>query len=339
MKLPKITKLPSGAYNAQVQIDGRRVSVTSKSRKEVERKLYNLKLKNVNTVNNLTLYDGIDRYVESKQNILSPSTLRGYGVIQRNRFKSVMFKKMGNVKNWQAVVNDEAKTCSPKTLKNSWGLVRAVLAANYVNPGVVLLPSVVKKERAWIQPNQIPLFLDSIHGNKYEIAYLACLHGLRASEMLALDKKDISDEITVNKAIVQGQDHRLTLKHMTKNVTSTRKVPVFIPRLTELVKEKKPGRIVRSNSHTLNSHLKEICEANGLPVVTLHELRHTYVSLMYHLGISEEQAMRFGGYSDRATMREIYTHLADEDRKKAVQKMQFFIKNADEMQTDISEVS
>lgn len=335
MKIPVAKKLPSGRYRAQVQVDGKRVSVTADCRKDAERDILNLKLKNTDTARNTssTLEQGIDNYIESKKNILSPSTIRGYGVIKRNRFQSVMQRKMCSVKNWQSVVNREAALCSPKTLKNSWGLVRTVLQANGINPGSILLPTVVKKERAWIPPDQIGTFLQAVYGSPYETAYLICLHGLRASEMLALDKTDVADEITVNKAIVQGSDHRLTLKHMTKNASSTRKVPVFIPRLAELVQKKNPGRLVRSSSHTLNSHLKELCRQNGLPDVTLHELRHTYVSLMYHLGISEEQAMQFGGYSDRATMREIYTHLSTKDREDAANSMRNFIKNAHEMHT------
>ena len=333
MKLPTIRKLPSGNFNAQIQIDGRRVSVTADTRKGVEREILNIKLNKRNMARfgaSDVLSVAIDKYIETKVNILSPSTVRGYGVIKRNRFQSVMSKKLDSITNWQAVVNQEAKLCTPKTLKNAWGLVRTVLHVNGIDPGDILLPTVIRKERAWIEPDKIPLFLESIHGSPYEIAFLCCLHGLRASEMLALDKCDVKDEITVNKAIVQGSDHRLVLKHMTKNATSTRKVPVMIPRLSELVADRPEGRLNRHNSHTLNEHLKECCKAAGLPEVTLHELRHTYVSLMYHLGISEEQAMQFGGYSDRATMREIYTHLSKADREKAAESMRLFFKNGNE---------
>ena len=324
MKLPKITKLPSGAYHARCQIGGRRVSLTYNTSEEVEQAIYRLRL-NKRTTSQNTLSECITEYIDSKNNILSPSTIRGYGIIQRNRFKTVMYMPVNRVKNWQKIVNQESLLVSPKTLKNSWGLVRTVLEYNGIDPGRVTLPPVVIRERSFLQPDEIKEFISAVHGHRYEIAYLACLHGLRASEMLALDKIDIDDEIHVNKAAVRGADNKLIIKKMTKNATSTRSVPVFVPRLTELVSAAPSGRLVTVTDKILNKHLKRLCIWSKLPPITLHELRHSYVSLMYHLGISEAQAMQFGGYADIQTMRKIYTHLATEDRKNAIKKLQSFI--------------
>ena len=326
MRVPTITKLPSGSYHARVQIDGRRVSVTAGSKKDVERQIYRLKLKN-RVRGQITLSDGISDYIESRSNILSPSTIRGYRQTQRNRFKSVMDKPMGDVKNWQSVVNEESRMVSPKTLKNAWGLVRAVLMENDIDPGVIRLPIVITKERAFLQPAEIKRFIEIVQGHKYEIAFLACLHGLRASEMLALDKCDVDSEIRVYKAVVPGPDHKPVLKMMTKNETSTRRVPVFIPRLTELVSVAPEGRLVTAAPLTLNRQLRKLCRCNNIEAITLHELRHSFVSLMYFLHISEAQAMQFGGYADIQTMRKIYTHLSHEETENAKAKLRAFVGN------------
>ena len=342
MKTPIIKKLPSGAYHARVQIDGRRVSVTSNSKKNVEREILSLKLKTAKLGQSGasdTLSEGIDRFIESRMAVLSPATVRGYRIIQRNRFKFVMSQKMDSIKNWQKIVNDESKLVSAKTIKNAWGLVRSVLAENGIDPGTVRLPMYIPKERAFLQPDEIKRFVQAIEGEPHEIAFLACLHGLRASECIALDKTDITDVIRVNKAIVRNTDTIRTLKHTTKNVTSTRTVPVFIPRLSELARSAPEGPLVHAVPLTLNKHLKRICTDNNLPVITLHELRHSFVSLMYHLQIPEAQAMEFGGYADLSTMRKIYTHLATEDRKKAAARITNFFKNGNEMETDLSEIS
>ena len=327
MKTPKITKLPSGAYHARVQISGRRVSVTADSKKDVEREILRLKIEKPSTVKirrDLTLSEAIDQYIESRKAVLSPSTVRGYRITQRNRFQTVMYKKLNLVQNWQKVVSDESRLVSAKTLKNAWGLVRSVLADNGVDPGSVRLPIYVQKERSFLQPDEIKRFVEAIEGEPHEIAFLACLHGLRTSEMLALDKTDVNGVIRVTKAVVPGEDHKLTAKAMTKNASSTRSVPVIIPRLTELVNAAPDGPLVHAVPLTLNRNLKRICETAGLPVITLHELRHSFVSLMYHLQVPEAQAMEFGGYSDLTTMRKIYTHLASEDRQRAVDSMTSF---------------
>ena len=327
MKLPKITQLPSGAYHARVMIDGRRVSVTSDSLDEVKQQIHRIKGKtrSMGFYSRETLYDVIGDYIEARSNILSPATIRGYEIIRRNRFQAVMYSRVSSVKNWQRVINAEARTCSPKTLKNAWGLVRSALAYAGIETGPVLLPMVITKERSFLEPDEIKVFVAAAQGHPYEIAFLACLHGLRASEMLALDKIDVKSEIRVNKAIVPGPDHKPVLKKLTKNETSTRSVPVFVPHLTELAKKAPDGRLVNVAPLTLNRSLRKLCEENSLPPVSLHELRHSYVSLMYFLRIPEQQAMQFGGYADIQTMRKIYTHLATEDRKNAADKMVSFL--------------
>lgn len=324
MKLPKITKLPSGSYRAQVQIHGRRVSVTADSRKEVERNILSLKLDERLKPQN-TLSECIDKYIASKSNILSPATIRGYESIKRNRFQDVMCVPISDITDWQSILNEESKNVSPKTLHNAWGLIQAVLKKNKINVDDVTLPVVVHNERNFFQPDEIKKFIKAIEGHPYEIAYLTCLHGLRASEMLALDKCDVNKEIRVNKAVVPNSKHKLELKNMTKNESSTRSVPVFIPRLTDLARVAPDGRLVNVSAWRLNVQLKNICIDNRLTVVTLHELRHSFVSLMYHLGVSEAQAMQFGGYSDIQTMRKIYTHLATADRKNAAKKISKFM--------------
>jgi len=324
MKLPKITRLPSGSYRAQVQINGRRVSVTADSRKEVERNILSLKLEERLKPQN-TLSECIDKYIASKSNILSPSTIRGYESIKRNRFQSVMGMSISDITDWQAVLNDEAKSVSPKTLHNAWGLVYAVLRKYRIEPGDITLPPVVFEERKFLQPDEIKIFIKAIEGHEYEIAFLACLHGLRASEMLALDKCDVGKEIRVNKAVVPDKNHKRILKKMTKNESSTRSVPVFIPRLTELAGVAPDGRLVNTTAELLNTRLKTICMENKLTVVTLHELRHSAVSLMHFLHISEQQCMQFCGYSDIQTMRKIYTHLAKKERDNAVKQISKFM--------------
>ena len=323
MRLPKIKKLPSGNYNAQLQIDGRRISLTSDSRKELEHRILYLKLENRLRPQN-TLSQAIRRYIDDKSNVLSVSTIRGYNAILNNRFQEIMETPLPEIKNWQKIVNNEAKLVSAKTLKNSWGLVSSVLKENDIEVNVHL-PMVISRKRNFLQPEQIKPFIATIYGDRYELVYLLCLHSLRRSEMLALEKQDVTDVIRINKARVTAPDHKMVTKPTTKNVSSTRTVPVFIPRINELVNYLPEGTLIHCDPHWVNTHLKKICEWNSLPVVTLHGLRHSFASLCYHLNISELQCMEFGGWSDLTTMRKIYTHIADTDRQKATDALRSFL--------------
>lgn len=70
----------------------------------------------------------------------------------------------------------------------------------------------------------------------------------------------------------------------------------------------------------------DVCEANGLPKVGVHGLRHSFASLAYSLGFKEEECMRIGGWSDYRIMHEIYTHLAARDLAARVKEMENFYK-------------
>lgn len=330
MKSPKASKTKSGKWSVQIRLGDRRVRVTSFDKKDCELKAAAMKLEYQQKgqrylSGDITLKEAVEGYISSRSNVLSPSTLRGYGIICRNRFQNIMDMKIKDVRSWQRVVNNESALVSPKTLKNSWGLISSVLKEYGCDPGPIRLPIVMPEDRAFLSPEDIKIFLAAIAGDPYELPYLLCLHGLRRSEMLALEKSDISEMIHVAKARVPGTDHRLVTKNVTKNRSSARSVPIFVSRLNGLVSDLPDGVLVKISPEDLNDHLREICCENNLPVVTLHGLRHSFASLCYHLNISELQCMELGGWSDLTTMRKIYTHVADADRKKALEDLRNFI--------------
>lgn len=336
LSVPSGRRLKSGKWNIELMINGRKISITKDTAQEAQIEAFTLKLsekykRNIESrivSEPINLYDSITEYIDSRSNILSPSTIKGYKSYQKFRFRSVMDKPVNDATNWQAVINAEAKLCSPKTLKNAWGLVRAVLAENGITPPPVRLPQAGrKKDLAFLQPEHIPKFLEAIKGHRFELVYLLGLHGLRRSELLALTKDSVENGvIKVRGAVVYGVDGSLVKKSSNKTVSSARDVPVMIPRLGELVAKAKAGNLCDVSTHMIYSDLKKICKANGLPEVGIHGLRHSFASLCYHLGISEQQTMEFGGWSDINVMRKIYTHLAESDRKVAADKLKNFFK-------------
>ena len=97
----------------------------------------------------------------------------------------------------------------------------------------------------------------------------------------------------------------------------------------------KHGPVMVISQNSLRYGIRKICEANSLPDVGIHGLRHSFASLAYHLQIPEMIAAEIGGWSDTATMHRIYTHIAQEDvdhYKTAMERWykQSFIKNGNE---------
>ena len=327
--------MTSGNYFIQLRLGGQSIPVTAATRKECIRQAELIKAehragKRELTPDRITLGAAIDQYVEKRRNVLSPSTLYGYKTIGKTRFLNYTDREISSV-DWQRAVNEEAAICSPKTLKDAWGLVRAVLAENGKTV-TVKLPAPDKKEKAWLDSQEIKTFLSAAYGKPGEIGALLALSSLRKSEIYGLDWKDIDLDrnlIHVHSAKVLGENAIAVTRSKNKTAASTRDVPIFLPRLKELLSgvEKKQGPVMTCALGTLYDQINTICKNACLPAVGVHGLRHSFASLCYSLGISELGAMQIGGWSDFQTMRKIYTHLSEMDRKTSADKLAEFFAN------------
>ena len=250
--------------------------------------------------------------------------------------------------NWQRMVSDESRLCGAKTLKNAWALVSAAVQFNSGEKPVVTLPQVVTDEHPYLEAEQIPVFLDAIRDKPVELAALLGLHGLRRSEMFALTWADLdipSAEafnighlgfIHVRGAIVHDETGALVAKRTTKNKSSRRTVPIMIPRLTALLSEavrerpklsEQSERILSCHPNSVYKAVNSVCAANGLPLIGVHGLRHSFASLAHSLGVPEAECMALGGWQDPQTMRKIYTHLDAAARLKASNAIAAFYQN------------
>ena len=343
MKRLTVEKLPSGSSRVRVTIGGKRYSFTASTPEEAEALAlkaiadYRLNIAPVETRRRdpQTIGDMIETYIAARSNVLSPSTIRGYYVIKRNRFHDLQQLRYADLQpeDWQRYVNIESKTASGKTLKNAFGLVRAAVefCGHTVPP--VRLPQIVNHERPFLSADEIKIFLDAIYGDRIELPALLALHSLRRSEICALTWQQIDiekNQINVSGALLADVNNQYVRVAQNKNQTSRRLVPIMIPRLRELLLEQKrfhdPHDFVYTGSpDTIRNGLKRVCKRAGLPEdITTHSLRHSFVSLAYSLGLNELTTMRLGGYADYGTMRKIYTHISEKDLNNAVDIMKQF---------------
>ena len=340
MKLPKPRKLSSGSWFIQLRLGGESVSVTEPTERACIAaarllKSEHLAGKRQKKITGATLREACTEYVAARSNTLSPATIRGYNMIIKHRFQSVMDIKIKDVHDWQKVCNDEAKLCAPKTLKNAWGFIAPILREETSLPVRITLPQVAPKDIQYMEPEQIKTFVAAVRGKPCEIAALLALHSLRRSEILYLtwDNIDLKNRrLHVCGAAVFDENDKLTYKPYNKNTQSNRFVPILIPSLVDALSAiaDKTGHFVTMHPNTLRDHINRICSANGLPLVGVHGLRHSFASLAYHLGVPEKITMQIGGWSDRQTMDKIYTHLAQKDIAKNEQKLSNFFSIANE---------
>lgn len=344
MKIPKPRKLKSGTWYIQLRLGGESVPVTGLTELECKNKARLIKaeykngkkIERVSKQEEKTLKEIIEKFIGSRKVVLSPATINGYNIIKNNRFKGYIDKKPSDIYDWQVVINDEIRTgISAKTIKNSWALVSSSLEYSGIKPPAVKLPQIIQKTRPWLDSDQIKIFIKAVHGKDCEIPALLALHSLRRSEILGLtwEKIDLKKGIIhVEGSAVPGEDNRLVYKETNKTKNSRRNIPIMIPELKKAIlaipEENRHGKIYTRYQNTMWRDINNICEANGLPKIGVHGLRHSWASLARHVGLDERDAMRIGGWENAETMHKIYEHISDADKLKAENKIAEFFKNA-----------
>lgn len=143
--------------------------------------------------------------------------------------------------------------------------------------------------------------------------------GMRFSEALALTPKDFDfshQSLIVNKTWdYKGSGGFLP----TKNRSSVRKIQLdwqTIIKFSELIKglpDDKPifvnGRVFNS---TINGILERYCKKLGIPVISIHGLRHTHASLLLFAGVSIASVARRLGHASMTTTQKTYIHIIQE---------------------------
>ena len=113
-KLPTAQRLPSGQYRCRVMVNGQRMSVVDEDAKTAQAKAMALQaglIAQEKKPQAMSLGQAIDRYIESKDSVLSPSTIAGYKKQRRNTFQSLMNVQLRDLtqESIQKAVNNMAK--------------------------------------------------------------------------------------------------------------------------------------------------------------------------------------------------------------------------------------
>ena len=100
MKLPQPKKLPSGRWYVQVMVDGHRKGQTFDTEKEAIYWAAGIKTRAKEAEKSplsLTVAAAVDRYIESKDAVLSPSTIKGYRQVKDNLMDGISLVKLGDL--------------------------------------------------------------------------------------------------------------------------------------------------------------------------------------------------------------------------------------------------
>lgn len=341
IKIPTARELPSGNWNVHLRLGGESISITKRTEKEAIAEAMAIKqgiIKRRQTPeSDRTLYQAIEDWIADNEHRLSPATVRGYVTIQKNGFQSLMRMPCSRItpKVAASAVNQECRKFSSKTVSNRWRFIAMVLEWATGEHFEIALPQVVTEPTEFLDQDDLNTFMDYIKGRDVEITALLAISSLRRSEIGALswDDGDIDLKnrwIHVRGAMVPDKDHKMVVKATNKNSASRRDVPMIEPLYNALMAvEVKKGRVVPEHPATMQRRINAACKAAGVPEVGCHGLRHSFASLCHILNVPPQVAMEIGGWSNRATMDRIYTHVSKRTKDSYQNKFTDYFANKD----------
>lgn len=285
-----------------------------------------------------TVKELVEMYIKSRRSLgIAETTIHGYENAAKriySRFKGVRARDVTPYM-VQNIIIDMGAKYSPKTIRNTISLLSSAydnaiklgqLGKNPCKPAT--LPKKEGIEMDIFTPEEVRSFLQALASERidYVVGYeLALFCGMRRSEILALKEDDIN--ITFKTVSITKSRHKIKGKDIVKS-TKTEKsnrtiaVPDFvIEDINRLLEEHRSFRYQHTdyliqdgfgkplNPSTLTQQIYRIEKRAGLPSVSLHDLRHTFASMLNSAHVDIAMISRELGHSNINTTLGIYTHV------------------------------
>lgn len=160
--------------------------------------------------------------------------------------------------------------------------------------------------------------------DEYINAYrFAAVSGLRPGELIGARWSDIWDGVLhIQRSInVFGDETTGKNDNARRNITLTRLMQQILSdqKLASVSRPTDTIFGVRSE-HTLYNRWRRYCKANGIPAMSLYELRHTYISIVSP-ALTEGELKPIVGHSQSMDTLGIYSHELDGDARRTAEKI------------------
>ena len=255
--------------------------------------------------------------IDSKRNIISPSTIRGYKAILRQMPASFLEKNVHDITSLdvQKEIDRYSKDHSPKTVRNYHGFISPVLSVFCPNLKLTTtLPQKIKKEPYIPSAEDIKQILEYAKGSKFEIPIMLACYGMRRSEICALTLEDINgDIVSITKDMVQDENGDWVIK-ITKTTAGTRELAIPQEIADKILAQ---GYVYKGHPNSITCYLEKVQKKLGMPLFSLHKLRHYFASEMSALGVPEADILHLGGWETDHIMKSVYRHSMMKNEKNA----------------------
>lgn len=315
LRAPKPRELPSGAWRCEVMVQGRRISVVDDDPEVAHAKALAIKtgmIQEKKSPATMTVGEAIDRYIESKDSVLSPATVMGYKKIRRNNLQDLMDISLSALtqEKVQRSINKMAKDHSPKSVRNAHGLLSAALAEYW--PDMVLRTTLPQKRRHEVSipdVDDIRTIITTFEGSKMEVPILLAIWlGLRESEIRGLTWDCIQgDTLHVKGAIVDSEHGPVEKETKTYSGDRYIKMP---KRLIEVLQRqpRTSDHIVELSGRAMYNRFQNRLKKLGLPHYRFHDLRHAAASVAMAVGVPNTYNQKRMGHKTDNMLKTVYLH-------------------------------
>ena len=291
-----------------------------------------------------------------KDGAVRPVTLQKYKNTQKwiEKLAPTLKVKEIDKRTYQELINDYAETHEKQTVKDfNTHLKAAILDAvdegllGYDPTRKVVMKGKIprKKKPKFLSKEELTKLVNALELGS-EISWdwfilLVAKTGLRFSEALGLTPEDFDfDKATlkIEKAYNYKDASEISLYADTKNESSKRVITVdevISKQFKKLIEGNDPGEPIfkkcfassgRVFNSTINDYLKRLCVKAGIPVITIHALRHTHGSHLLHADVSIASISKRLGHANITTTQEVYLHVIRELEEKDNDKVMEMLK-------------
>lgn len=346
------TKRADGRFQTSVTINGKRKFLYANSSDELDKKLTELKYKNINgfvsSFENITFKQYAEKWFEINISTKELATQVSVKNRLRHLYEYIGNIKLKDLKRYQIqeistdMVKKGFKDSTNRTIADCKRILEDAVNNDVISKNVangIKTVKFPKNERQPLTLEEDKKVTEIAKYNKYGLFILILRYcGIRPEEAVAITLDDIdlkNNLLIINKAVSLAQNQPNVKP--TKNLKN-RKIPIpnfLIDSLKYEVSYRRQNNIeylftketdkfsmltkqaLKTHLHTfLNELNRNVKDDKDKINFSYYQLRHSYCTMLYYAGIKIKKAQELMGHSSAKMVYDIYAHL-DEERENA----------------------
>ena len=363
--MAKYKKRKDGRYHTSITLDGKKYELYSKSIKELDKKVIELRVKYEQGLMlkspTVLFKDYKERWFEAKKPMISAKSIASYQSILDNHFTRIDYMKVVDIKKTdvQYVINDliDKPNTANKTYMTLNQILENAVDDDILNKNpcrVIKKPKIETKEKRILTDEEFYLTEVADFNDREKMFVIMSKYcGLRPEETRALTKDDFfinnnSGYVRINKTVVYVSNQAI-FQQFTKNSSSIRDIPLFaniLPFVRYYLSSIQTNKLFTNLSNKKDEYMssqsykwliKKIKDkirykAWELKIefnekgFTAYTFRHTYATLLYYSGINLKEAEYYMGHADSKMLNQVYIHL-DKQALRENNSIEDYIKN------------